>query len=453
MLTEKPHRFLVVRKVAKTLRESCFAELKRVIYDWGVEQLFDIPVGVSSELYIKCNINNNEILFAGLDDTEKLKSITGITNIWIEEASEIEAEDFRQLDIRMRGKTVYYKQFLLSFNPTYITHWLKNEFFNEKKLKANCKTVHSTYGDNKFLDDQAIEVLESFKEVDPYYYMVYCLGQWGVVGKTIFDAQKVTERLVYLKDKKPLKEGYFYYDYVNEKIIDTSIKWVDEPNGFIKIYEDIKPGYPYVLGGDTAGEGSDNFTGQIIDNTNGKQVATLKHQFDEDLYTKQIYCLGKYYNSALIGLETNFSTYPTKELSRLGYNNLYVRESEDTFTGNIKKSYGFQTNKTTRPIIISNLVQIVRENIKLVNDSQTLEEMLTFVRNENSKPEAQKGKHDDLILALAITYYIRGQQRMTIFEQVLAFPKNKKIPKDLIDDYYNAPQEERSRLLRKWGLA
>ena len=87
MLEEPGHRILVVRKVAKTLRESVFAELRNVIRRWGLTQLFKIPKGASSELYIQC-VNGNEIVFAGLDDVEKLKSIVGITGIWIEEASE-----------------------------------------------------------------------------------------------------------------------------------------------------------------------------------------------------------------------------------------------------------------------------------------------------------------------------------------------------------------------------
>ena len=414
MLTETPHRILVVRKVAKSLRNSVFAELKGAIYDNGVEQFFDIPTGVSSELYIKCTLNGNEIIFAGVDDVEKLKSIKGITSMWIEEPTELEAQEFRQIDIRMRGETKHYKQIILTFNPIYITHWLHNEFFDPNKPKRDCTTVHSTYKDNKFLPKEDIRVLEGFKETDPYYFMVYGLGEWGILGKTIFDSEKVSNRLIYLRDKKPLKEGYFIYKYVNEKIIDNSIKWVDESNGYIRIYEDVKPGYPYVIGGDTSGEGSDNFTGQVINNVTGNQVATLKHQFDEDLYTKQMYCLGKYFNEALIGIETNFSTFPVKELTRLGYYKQYLRESEDTYTGSVKKSYGFRTDKNTRPIVISTLVQEVREHINHINDISSLEEMLTFVRNAKGKAEAEKGKHDDLILALAIAYYIRGQQTREI---------------------------------------
>lgn len=177
MISEEKHRFLVLRKVAKTLRESVFMEIKNVIYRWGLEKLFKIPKGMSSDLHIQC-LNGNEILFAGLDDVEKLKSISGITGIWIEEASETVPEDFRQLDIRLRGKTKNYKQMLITFNPIDINHWLKKEFFDIKR--ESCTTVHSTYKNNRFLDAEAIKVLEGFKITDPYFYQVYALTYQGI---------------------------------------------------------------------------------------------------------------------------------------------------------------------------------------------------------------------------------------------------------------------------------
>lgn len=233
-------------------------------------------------------------------------------------------------------------------------------------------------------------------------------------GTCIFNKESIINRIQTLK--QPIKQGYFKYETYynkakNEVLIDNnSIEWVEDNKGYIKIYKDVKEGYPYVLGGDTAGEGSDKFTGQVLDNTNGEQVAVLKHQFDEDIYAKQIYCLGVYYNTALIGIETNYSTYPNKELERLEYKNLYVREREDTFTHNIVKAFGFETNKKTRPVIIANLVEWFRENINLINDKETLEEALTFIRNEKGRAEAQLGSHDDLIMAKAIAHYIRTQQ-------------------------------------------
>ena len=165
-----------------------------------------------------------------------------------------------------------------------------------------------------------------------------------------------------------------------------------------------------LFGGDTAGEGSDYFTGHVIDNITGKQVAKLRHEFDEIEYTRQMYCLGMYYNEALIGIEANFSTYPIKELDRLKYPKQFVREKEDEYTNKLEKRLGFKTTSVTRPLILGQLQKIVLEEIDKINDKDTLEEMLTFVRNEKGRAEAQEGCHDDLVMGLAISYYIREQQ-------------------------------------------
>lgn len=408
MLTEKKHRFLVLRKVAKTLRESVFAEIKKTIYRWELQQLFKIPKGHSSDLYISC-VNGNEILFAGLDDVERLKSISGVTSVWLEEASEMSPEDFRQLDIRMRGKSLNYKQLMISFNPIDINHWLKKEFFDRDK--PNAKTLHSTYLDNRFLPQEDRGVLEAFKDTDPYFYQVYCLGEWGVLGKTIFPKQIVSERIAYLRNRQPLKVGYFAFETDESlKPLEESIKWIDDDKGHIRIYEDVQSKFPYVFGGDTAGEGSDYFSGHVINNTTGNQAAVLHQQFDEIDYAQQAYCLAMHYNKALVGLEVNFSTYPTRKMEEWYYPRLYVREVQDSYTHKLEKRYGFMTGKITRPLIIAELVALVKEQVELINDIKTLEEMLTFVKNENGRAEAQEGAHDDLLMGLAITYHIRDQQ-------------------------------------------
>ena len=231
-------------------------------------------------------------------------------------------------------------------------------------------------------------------------------------GKCYFDKQNIIERMQEVKEVKPEMQGYFDYDY--DEISIKNIKWVEDKEGPIKIYDKPKKGYPYVLSGDTAGEGSDNFTGQVLDNTTGKQAAVLKQEFDEITYTRQMYCLGKYYNNALIGIETNYSTYPVQELERLKYPNLYIREKEDTYTGKHNKSYGFKTTLISRPRILGQLQTIFKESIELILDIDTLKEGLTFIKNEKGRPEAQVGYHDDLIMALAIAYDIRTQQDIQV---------------------------------------
>ena len=235
-------------------------------------------------------------------------------------------------------------------------------------------------------------------------------------GANVFDTEKLLKRIDELK--RPLKTGYFTYKYDGNKI--TDIKWVNDKNGYINIYE--VPNSPkttkYCIGGDTAGEGSDYFTAHVLDAKTGKQVAVLKHQFDADLYVKQIYCLGKYYSTptqygtkeeALIGIETNFDSFPIRELTRLGYMNQYVREKIDEYTGKTEKRFGFKTTSITRPTIISSLIEMVREHTELLNDKDTLEELLTIVRNEKGRIEAPEGGHDDQMMGLAIAYEIRNQ--------------------------------------------
>ena len=226
-------------------------------------------------------------------------------------------------------------------------------------------------------------------------------------GKNVFDTEIILERLEKLP--KPIKVGYFVYDYDGLRI--TNIKWVNDKNGYIKIYQ--IPNTPaiteYCIGGDTAGEGSDFFTGHVLDAKTGQQVAHLKHQFDADQYTRQMYCLGKYYRDALIGIEANFDSYPIMELQRLGYPKQYTRTAQDTYTGKTEKRFGFKTTSLTRPTAISRLIEIVREHCDTICDKETLEELLTIVRNEKGRIEAPEGGHDDDMMGLAIAHQIREQ--------------------------------------------
>jgi hypothetical protein len=240
-------------------------------------------------------------------------------------------------------------------------------------------------------------------------------------GSCVFDKTALIAQIE--RKVKPIKTGYFKYEEDVKKFKDgsvterlTNIRFIESKgnDAIIRIYEDVKPGYPYVIGGDTAGEGSDYFTAQVLNNVTGRQAAVLTQRTDEDLYAKQAYCLGKYYNTALLAPETNFSTYPIQTLERYGYEKLYVREQYDDFTHGIRQSYGFRTTSTSRPILIAALTEVFREDPALISDEATLKEMLVFVRNERGRAEAMRGEHDDHVIALGIAYAVRGQQRVTV---------------------------------------
>lgn len=122
--------------------------------------------------------------------------------------------------------------------------------------------------------------------------------------------------------------------------------------------------------------------------------------------------MGMYYNAALVGVEINFSTYPVKRLQQLGYPKQYVREAVDRYTQRHIQAFGFRTDSKTRPLIIAGLVGHVRDYADSINDKKTLEQMLTFVRDERGRPQAEEGAHDDCVMAHAIALYIRSQQEV-----------------------------------------
>ncbi|MCI8460443.1 MAG: hypothetical protein HFE81_03525 [Bacilli bacterium] len=230
-------------------------------------------------------------------------------------------------------------------------------------------------------------------------------------GKCIFDKQQVINRIQRLK--KPLKVGYFKYEYDGLGI--KEYKFIEsDKKKYIEIYEEPKKGYPYVLGGDTAGIGKDSFAGDIINNSTANQCATLEIELDEIEYTRQMYCLGMYYNEALCCIETNYSTYPVKELYRIGYTNQYLRTVDDTLNIRIQDKLGFNTNRATRPVILSELVNFFKENIELINCLNTLKQALTLIKRPDGKQAADDGYHDDRILSLAIAHAAREQQSYTI---------------------------------------
>lgn len=223
-------------------------------------------------------------------------------------------------------------------------------------------------------------------------------------GTGVFDNEQIVLRLERLP--VPVGRGEF-----------ADGEWVESETGAITLYELPEEGVPYVLGGDTAGEGSDYFTAIVINNVSGKIVAKLRQRYSEPEYVRQIYALGRFYNDALVAIETNFSTYPVMKLQEMDYPNQYAREREDTYTRQMKKSFGFRTDRQSRPRAIANLVEVFSSHPEWFTDRELLEEMLVFCYNEDHRPEALAGKHDDLVMGAAITYAVRHQQRMTVLTE------------------------------------
>lgn len=183
------------------------------------------------------------------------------------------------------------------------------------------------------------------------------------------------------------------------------------------IYAEAERHTPYVAGGDTAGDGSDRFTAFALDNVTGRQAAEIRYDGGSELwYAQQLYCLGKQYNGALLGVEINFSTYPERKLEEWHYPKLYIREKADDARRTLQsEKLGWRTDPRTRPVALANLHAVMRDTPELIESRETLQEMLRFVYNDRRRPEAAPGEHDDLVMAAAIAHEIRYQQEMTLW--------------------------------------
>ncbi|MDN9637840.1 PBSX family phage terminase large subunit [Clostridioides difficile] len=190
--------YLIVRNVQSTLKRSCLNEITKAISNFKLNEYFQVN---KTDMIITCKLNNKQILFCGLDDVEKVKSITPIdgviTDIWVEEATETDYKAVKQLDKRLRGKSKVVKRLTLSFNPILKDHWLYTEYFDiwedDKQYveKDNVSILKTTYKDNKFLAEDDIKALEN--ESDKYYYEVYTLGNWALLGAVIFKNWRVED--------------------------------------------------------------------------------------------------------------------------------------------------------------------------------------------------------------------------------------------------------------------
>jgi phage terminase large subunit len=177
-------KFLVLRKTQPALRKSVFALLNNYIDRWELRSIADVN---KTDMTFTFE-GGSEIICGGLDDPEKLKSIEGVTSVWIEEPTEINRGDFIQVDLRLRGDTPSYKQIILSFNPISRVLWLHGYFFENQPESTSI--IHSTYRDNRFIDAEYIRVLEGLKSQDETYYN---MGQWGILQGLIFTNWVVEE--------------------------------------------------------------------------------------------------------------------------------------------------------------------------------------------------------------------------------------------------------------------
>ena len=202
MMTEEGHRFLIIRKVKDTIKKSVFQLFLDYISRWGLYDEFKRNL---TDKTITFKSNGNMILFVGVDDPEKLKSIEGITGIWIEEATELAMKDFAEIDRRLRGIFHTYMQIILTYNPILKTNWTHKRFFERLTDKQRAKIIKltTTYLDNIFIknDQDLADLLEGYTGNNR---KVYTLGQYGMLENAVYTNWRMIDDADFPDDDEPI---------------------------------------------------------------------------------------------------------------------------------------------------------------------------------------------------------------------------------------------------------
>lgn len=232
LMQDKGRNLVCIRKSDITNRDSTFAELTGAIYRMFGDKADRYWAINMSPLKLTCRANGNQIIFRGMNDDkqrEKLKSITfqrgKLTDVWCEEATELTQADFEIIDDRLRGQLPdgQFYQIRMTFNPVNKNHWIKKVFFDIPD--PNVLTHHSTYLDNRFIDEAYKARMERRKIVDPEGYQIYGRGEWGEIGGLILHNWEVKDINQSLDDYDGVSIGQdFGFNHANAILL---LGWKD----------------------------------------------------------------------------------------------------------------------------------------------------------------------------------------------------------------------------------
>lgn len=225
-----PRRILWLRKVQSTIKDSLFEDVKDCLINFGIWEMC-----LWNKTDNKVELPNGAVfLFKGLDNPEKIKSIKGISDIVMEEASEFTLNDYTQLTLRLRERKHVNKQIFLMFNPVSKLNWVYKYFFEHGEPMENVMIRQSSYRDNKFLDEMTRQNLELLANRNPAYYKIYALGEFATLDKLVFPNY---EKRLINKDELRHLPSYFGLDF----------GYVNDPSAFIHSKIDVKNKKLYII--------------------------------------------------------------------------------------------------------------------------------------------------------------------------------------------------------------
>lgn len=227
-----PRKVLWLRKVDRTIKDSIFADVLDCLSRWQLLPLCK----VNQTNYTITLPNGAQFLFKGMQDPERIKSIKGLSDVVMEEASEFTLDDYTQLTLRLREPKHRQRQLFCMFNPVSKVNWTYKQWFapDAEYDPSRVAVHHSTYKDNRFLDADNIATIEALKKNNPAYYKIYTLGEFATLDKLVFPTF----------EKRRLRA-----DSLNKfpSLFGLDFGYTNDPSVFIHVKADVKSKVLYVL--------------------------------------------------------------------------------------------------------------------------------------------------------------------------------------------------------------
>lgn len=317
---------LVIRKVGNTLRDSVIPSFRNRIEELGYAEQYTYN---KTDRTLTCKETGSQIVFRGLDDPDKLKSFEGLTRILVEEAAELDFEDFLELNRRARGKQDI--QITLTFNPVDEEHWLKKHFFDREH--ADATIIHSTYKDNNHLTEQDREQIEQLRLYDNNQYRIYALGEWGIKHNTLpwlhsFDKER------HIAESLPVLAGfpiYLSFDFNRNPLTciaiqmsnnrggrDSFVHFVKEFSGTYTLEEICRhilitfQGHTIFVTGDASGRRGD----LSMEDRNGSYYTLIQNYLNLSRGQMHVFSSNMRHSDSWQLINTLFTSYPRIQLSR-----------------------------------------------------------------------------------------------------------------------------------------